>query len=362
MEREKLKEYLNKVMELEKDIYLTDRTIEELGEEKKRMPKLEEVIQPKLEKIYEVPDAPGFGSKYIGAFCKPNATQIGITAAGWIVFWILFQNFFLGLFFGLLSYVLSTLIPVFTESDLESEKYKSEMERIERAEKRNMRKRAEYNNAVEQARRKYDRECQKKPLIDNEIDNQIVELRKSRVDTMEALEKLYDLDIIYSKYRSIVPISRFCEYIESGRRDKLQGADGMYDLYEQELMAKAIVGGLGEINKNILTMGEAILDVSRQLAGVQHNQMLLYNAINESNEIAKDIRSNTRDILEKNAEMAMSMRTIQERTDAIHAAMQKEAAVTNTNIKKMRKNAEDIKKYTEYDLRQHYGTVPKDPW
>jgi len=362
MEREKLKEYLNKVMELEQDIYLTDRTIEELGEEKKRIPKLEEVIYPKLEKIYEVPAEPGFGSKYIGAFCKPNATQIGITVAGWIIFWILFQNFFLGLLFGLLSYVLSTLIPVLTESDLESEKYKSEMDRIKQAEKRNMRKRAEYNNAVEQARRKYDRECQKKPLIDNEIDNQIVELRKSRVDTMEALEKLYDLDIIYSKYRSIVPISRFCEYMESGRREKLQGADGMYDLYEQELIAKAIVGGLGEINKNILTMGEAILDVSRQLAGVQHNQMLLYNAINESNEIAKDIRSNTREILEKNAEMAMSMRTVQERTDVIHAAMQREAVVTNTNIEKMRKNAEDIKKYTEYDLRQRYGTVPKDPW
>lgn len=358
LEKTALHEYLRKVMELETDIYMAERTISELNDEKSKVPTREVVDKPKYLPIGELPEKPNFLSRYTDAFCKPNALQIGITAIAMIAFWVFFDSFFMGLLIAILAYVLAAAIPTVGKSDLLSENYNSQMERVERIEKENIRRKAAYNRSVELADKKYQKACEKKPLVDQGLDIQIAELSRAKMNTREALQKLYDLDIVYVKYRSIVPISRFCEYMESGRRDVLEGAGGMYDLYEQELMAKTIVGGIHQVNQNLINIGRSIVDVSRQLAGVQHNQMLLYEAVSESNKIAKDIRKNTSEILEKNAEMAVSMKTVEERA----TAMQSAAETTNSNIERMRANADDVKRYAEYDLRQKYGAVPKDPW
>lgn len=39
---------------------------------------------------------------------------------------------------------------------------------------------------------------------------------------MKILRRHYDLDVIYPKYRSLVPIASICEYLESGRRASRQ--------------------------------------------------------------------------------------------------------------------------------------------
>jgi len=360
MEREQLREYLAKVMELEKDIYLTDAMIVGLQEEIKTKPVMKQVETPKLEPIKEVPEEPTFDRRYIKAISKPGVLQIGIAIAGALIIGIVFKNVILSILAAGLFYFAAACIPALMGTDEESVTYKSQMEIVERIEKRNLKKRLEYNTKVQQAEQEYKKACQRKPLIDGEINNQITVLRKSRLITMEALQKLYDLDIVYIKYRSIVPISRFCEYIESKIRDKLEGAEGMYDLYEQELRTNAIVGGLGEINRNIENMGKALFDISRQLTGVQQNQMLLYNAINESNEIARDIRTNTLQMLVQNAEMATSMKNMEETVAAMHTASQENTFKLHKNLDRMYQNAETVRKYSEYDLRKRYGIVPKD--
>lgn len=58
------------------------------------------------------------------------------------------------------------------------------------------------------------------------------------------LRELYKKDIIYSKYRELFPVSRFYEYVSSGRCSGLEGDKGAYNLYENELLAKAILDSL----------------------------------------------------------------------------------------------------------------------
>ena len=83
--------------------------------------------------------------------------------------------------------------------------------------------------------------------IKNDIDyyqyqRSIVENSKNQI--VISLEKMYSSNIIYKKYRSIVPMFMICEYLESNRCTKLEGHDGAYNMYEQELRANIIIDRL----------------------------------------------------------------------------------------------------------------------
>lgn len=94
----------------------------------------------------------------------------------------------------------------------------------------------------------------------------------------DALEKLYDLDVIYPKYRNLVAVTTIYEYLVSGRCDTLDGANGAYNLYEMELRQNIIIGQLS-----------SILDSLEQ---IKNNQYTLYNEITESNRKSEKLLSN----------------------------------------------------------------------
>ncbi len=88
--------------------------------------------------------------------------------------------------------------------------------------------------------------------------------------TKNILEKYYSKNIIFAKYRSIIPVCMFYEYIISGRCNRLDGHEGAYNLYEQELRMQIITNQLSEIIKR--------LDV------IAENQYTLVTALRESKE------------------------------------------------------------------------------
>ncbi len=99
---------------------------------------------------------------------------------------------------------------------------------------------------------------------------------KVEVDNIETLmEKLYSTNIIYPKYRELVPIVTMWEYIDSGRCTELLGANGAYNLYESESRQNIIISNLSQA----LSM----------LAQIRDNQYALYEAIQESNDIAERV-------------------------------------------------------------------------
>jgi hypothetical protein len=97
-------------------------------------------------------------------------------------------------------------------------------------------------------------------------------------ETKELLSRLYDVGIIYPKYRGIVAVTAYLEYIQSGRCDSLGEA---YNLFQEEVNANKIMAKLD--------------DVITHLGEIRDNQYLMYTAIQESNRIASVSLSELRD-------------------------------------------------------------------
>ena len=59
---------------------------------------------------------------------------------------------------------------------------------------------------------------------------------------------MYSYNVIYDKYRyDLVAICTFAEYLRSGRCNSLQGHEGAYNIYENEIRMGIIISKLDEI-------------------------------------------------------------------------------------------------------------------
>lgn len=119
--------------------------------------------------------------------------------------------------------------------------------------------------AVQEDKERVEREDKQKPIYQARI----TELEKQINAYSSLLSKLYDIDIVYPKYRSMIPIVMFCEYLESRRCDQLGGHEGAYNIYENELRQNIIIGKLDVI-------------ISR-LDQIKANQWMLYDAMERVN-------------------------------------------------------------------------------
>lgn len=127
----------------------------------------------------------------------------------------------------------------------------------------------EYNYLIEEDIKRVNREKE-----------QIKSLTAQQSECMEkvktiagTLEKLYSLDVIYPKYREMLPVITMHEYLESGRCTELVGSDGAYNLFESESRQDIIISSLDR--------------VVSMLEQIRNNQYALYSAIEESNAIAE---------------------------------------------------------------------------
>lgn len=90
------------------------------------------------------------------------------------------------------------------------------------------------------------------------------EIRK----TSSLLSDFYNADVVYLKYRNLVAVSSFYEYLQSGRCSVLEGHEGAYNIFENEIRQNIIISKLDEVIKR--------LDV------IQQNQYMLYTAIKDT--------------------------------------------------------------------------------
>lgn len=131
---------------------------------------------------------------------------------------------------------------------------------------------------VEEKQKKYDMylaqcdsivtpEIAKQHLIEEEI-TQAENLLKQLFSARNAM---YDCGVIFAKYRDFVACSSFSEYLESGRCAKLDGANGAYNIYENEVRMNRVVSQLTKIIES--------------LEQIKQNQFVIYSAINETNRL-----------------------------------------------------------------------------
>lgn len=125
-----------------------------------------------------------------------------------------------------------------------------------------------YASEVEQDESRVRRELQIKRNMLLQRDKIKISLEK----TQKLLEKLYSYNIIYSKYRNMVAVTMFCEYLESGICTQLKGYEGAYNHYETEVRDRIIIAELKTI--------------SNQLESIRQTQYMLYEEIKKSNDTA----------------------------------------------------------------------------
>ena len=91
------------------------------------------------------------------------------------------------------------------------------------------------------------------------------------------LVSFYLKNIIYPKYRGLVPIAAFYEYFNSGRCDTLTGHEGAYNIYETEIRMNIIIAKLD--------------DVIYRLDEIRDRQYALYDAIENADVVVNNMNN-----------------------------------------------------------------------
>lgn len=252
MEGKTLQEYLYNAILLETDIAIQDqikRSYQANAEKRKPilnyspLPK-----EPKLDKPSE-PDSYFFFSLIAGSLCLGFGFVFQIVGYNIPLLWI-------GGILFMLPWLFKKLNARAAKKEAEEtyiyalEKYKTECEKIE--EKRVLEK------------RDFDRDFE----VWKRYNNKNIKLMDAKkTESERALDKLYALDVIYPKYRSLPALTSIYEYLVIGRCNSLTGPDGAYNLYENEIRANAIIWQLSVVIK--------------QLEQIKQNQYALYQQVKE---------------------------------------------------------------------------------
>ncbi len=97
--------------------------------------------------------------------------------------------------------------------------------------------------------------------------------------TKNNLSILYSLDVIYPKYRGMVPVCSFYEYLCSGRCNKLEGHEGAYNIYEMELRQNIIIAKLDSIIYKLDQIKDNQYILYTKLNDINKNVSLMYNTV-----------------------------------------------------------------------------------
>ena len=100
----------------------------------------------------------------------------------------------------------------------------------------------------------------------------------------EAKSEMYSFGIIFEKYRNFVAVSSFYEYIAAGRCETLEGTNGAYNLYENEIRMNMVIGQLNLIIES--------------LEEIKQNQYMIYSAIQETNSQLSKLNSSMNSVIE----------------------------------------------------------------
>lgn len=255
----KTKEYLKNIMEMEQAIYTTNKAIGYLQYKSKNL---------SIKKNYTEPEKP---VKYDGVVTGLGAGYTALVAAGiglpvsiifGLIRWIYYGGKFGASFWGCMILFVGIgffvgLIALSSASDSASLKYDNDIKH--------------YNKLVDDDKKRVNDELAQK----ENINSQIAILNLKRKEISETLNKLYDINIIYPKYRNFVAVTTFYEYFESGRCNTLQGHEGAYNIYENEIRLNIIITKLD--------------DIIERLDEIRSNQYTIHNAVSEGNRIANNI-------------------------------------------------------------------------
>lgn len=122
--------------------------------------------------------------------------------------------------------------------------------------------------------------------------------------------KLYSYDIVFGKYRDVVALSSFYEYLMAGRCDSLEGAHGAYNIYESEIRANQVIAQLSAVLASLEQIQKNQYMIYTELKGIHSSLNKLNNTMGRALQSIQSIKANT-------DSMTSYMETIAQNTDVI---------------------------------------------
>lgn len=307
LEGEKLKEYISAVYKMEESVYKQSSALEEAKKILNRGPVYEEVTPGKKpQKRIATEEAEKIVKPELKLSRFP-VISLCLTIFNVFAFLLVLlpslsnketRNIPLFIF-----YLICLIITgyVFIDAELTRDKeysdYNKKLEeynnKLEEQKKAQPEYDAEYQwqmNAYEREKAKCKAENNKRHTVAlhlfNEARTDVFKMKQTYKDSQNVLNKLYDLDVIYPKYRNIVAMASINEYFESGRCTELKGPNGAYNLYEQEVRMNLIIVSLGAILNNLnaikqnqYCLFQTLTDAKREMHSINYS---LNNLLDES--------------------------------------------------------------------------------
>lgn len=264
MDIELTKQYLEDVIDLEMKKVVTEKMYEELVIEENEWNR----------KISYSP-AKGFSSMSIGDMLVSGAKTLGVCVVLWIVFLFvgafadiriegIFINLMLILIFVVSIFVLPIVLPIAMK-----------IQEVKDVNK-------DYNYRKEQ-QEYVENHGEKAVSIITYNQNQ---LRTTYKFLNDNLTKAYSTGFIYKKYQTMEACATILEYLESGRCYELEGPNGAYNKYEDEMRDGLIISTLGQISMKMDTIIEnqrslesAVRMVAKNINEMTENIKLLCDTV-----------------------------------------------------------------------------------
>ena len=96
---------------------------------------------------------------------------------------------------------------------------------------------------------------------------------------VEGRNRLYSVNVVFPKYRNLIALSSFYEYLMSGRCASLEGANGAYNLYESEIRSNQVISQLGKVLGSLEQIKANQYMAYTQLTAVNNNLESLNTAM-----------------------------------------------------------------------------------
>lgn len=284
-----LYDYLENARRLENDIYACDATIDKLNKNINELNDKVEDAERRRNYNYYWPKLPDKEPLSIKKPENPDNSFAKIICA--VIGFSIYSLFSMLMFVGdyplqngmpYLGAVLGIVVGIKIykiHTKRAKEKYEKNLDEYKKSEqKRDEEHSKKRDKILHDYWEKLDEECLRYQNRINSYKNRIVDIKNQRAQIQAVLDQYYSVNIVYPKYRALIPITMFCEYIDSGRCVTLEGHEGAYNIYENELRQNVIISKLDGI--------------SSRLDSIKSSQYLLYNAITDANNISNQLVSN----------------------------------------------------------------------
>ena len=307
MTKDTLIQHLKHAAQLEASIYRQEESLKQARSlvMRKNVAKGTLSLQPPVEEEVVVPVAPTDKSGAItstmffivcgilslicsvGMFCIDSSDEMITLGVLFIVLAIISLAFGI----GTRSYLIKTSIKEKSEYEIAMKAY---VEKKSQVKKRYAQKKKEYDEWAtirrKEIQERYENDCRLADRNYQAAQETVQQLEAPLAQTKELLEKFYQTDWLFPKYRNLVAVCTIYEYFASGRCDELIGSTGAYNLYEAEVRQNLIINQL-----------EIIAD---KLDQIKANQYMLYTQLEANNRIIGEVSQDIKAIMNSTQEIA----------------------------------------------------------